>query len=169
MSRTTSIFNKLEKAGSLAEDGIIFVILLSMILLAGTQIFLRNLFDSSLFWGDEMLRMMVLWLTVTGGLAASRINKHISISVLDRFLPARFHVVTHVVTELFTSIICALLCLHSARFVIGSYEFGDKLLQNTPAWILQIIVPIAFGLMAYRHLINTVRHVFALLEKEVPS
>ncbi|MDH3903642.1 MAG: hypothetical protein OES90_10530, partial [Xanthomonadales bacterium] len=63
MKRVASFFNGLERAGTHAEDALLLIILVSMILLAGTQIFLRNAFDSSLFWGDEMLRLMVLWLT----------------------------------------------------------------------------------------------------------
>ena len=89
VKRIASVFNRLEKAGTHAEDALLLIILISMILLAGTQIFLRNFLDTSLFWGDEMLRLMVLWLTIAGGLAASRMDKHISIAVLDRFLPRR--------------------------------------------------------------------------------
>ena len=87
MKRISGILNKLERAGAHAEDTFLLVILIGMMLLAGTQIFLRNLIDNSIFWGDEMLRLMVLWLTVAGGLAASRMDKHISIAVIDRFLP----------------------------------------------------------------------------------
>lgn len=162
MSRSTTIFNKLEKAGTFAEDAVLLVILISMILLAGTQIFLRNFFDYSLFWGDEMLRLMVLWLTVAGGLAASRMDKHISIEVLDRFLPGGMQVATKVFVDLFTAAICALFSWHSARFVMGSYEFGDTLMENTPAWLLQIILPIGFGLMAYRHLVFAIKRPFNL-------
>lgn len=157
MSRTAAIFNKLEKAGTFAEDALLLIILISMILLAGTQIFLRNFFDYSLFWGDEMLRLMVLWLTVAGGLAASRMDKHISIAVLDRFLPASVQLLTKIIMDLFTAFICALFTWHSARFVMGSYEFGDTLMKNTPAWMLQIILPIGFGLMAYRHLVLAIK------------
>ena len=157
MSRTASIFNKLEKAGTFAEDALLLIILISMILLAGTQIFLRNFFDYSLFWGDEMLRLMVLWLTVAGGLAASRMDKHISIAVLDRFLPNAVQLVTKIIIDLFTASICALFTWHSARFVMDSYEFGDTLMKNTPAWMLQIILPIGFGLMAYRHLVLAIK------------
>ena len=51
MKRIAAIFNKLEKAGAHAEDALLLVILIGMILLAGTQIVLRNFFDYSLFWG----------------------------------------------------------------------------------------------------------------------
>ena len=165
MSRPLSIFNTLEKAGTFAEDTLLLVILIGMILLAGTQIFLRNFFDYSLFWGDEMLRMMVLWLTIAGGLAASRTNKHISIAVLDRFLPDRVQLGTKIIIDLFTASVCGLFTWHSARFVMSSYEFGDTLMKDTPAWMLQIILPVGFGLMAYRHLILAIKRPFDVTRK----
>lgn len=133
-----------------------------MILLAGSQIFLRNFFDTSLFWGDEMLRMMVLWLTVAGGLAASRMDKHISIEVLDRFLPDAIQRSVKIIIDLFTATVCAFIAWHSARFVMGSYEFGDTVMKNTPAWMLQIVLPVGFGLMAYRHLVLAIKRQFGL-------
>lgn len=157
MRRTAAVISKLEKAGTFAEDAVLLVILIGMILLAGAQIFLRNFFDYSLFWGDEMLRLMVLWLTVAGGLAASRMDKHISIEILGRFLPGGMQMVTRILIDLFTAAICGLFSWHSARFVMGSYEFGDTLMKNTPAWMLQIILPIGFGLMAYRHLVIAIK------------
>lgn len=160
MSRTAAIFSKLEKIGTYAEDALLLIILISMILLAGSQIFLRNFFDYSLFWGDEMLRLMVLWITIAGGLAASRMDKHISIEVLDRFLPVRAQLLTKIILDIFTASVCGLLAWHSGRFVMSSYEFGDTLMKNTPAWMLQIIMPIGFALMAYRHLVLAVNRPF---------
>lgn len=164
MKRVALIFERLEKAGAHAEDALLLIILISMILLAGTQIFLRNFLDTSLFWGDEMLRMMVLWLTIAGGLAASRLDKHISIAVLDRFLPAAARRVTKVIIDLFTAMICALFAWHSARFVIGSYEFGDTVMRNVPAWTMQIVLPVGFSLMAFRHLVLAVQGPFRPLD-----
>lgn len=153
MTRQTAIFNKLEKAGQYAEDTLLLVILIGMILLAGAQIVLRNFFDFSFFWGDEMLRLMVLWLTVAGGLAASRMDKHISIEVLDRFLPDKLQIPVKIIIDLFTAGVCALFSWHSARFVMGSYEYGDTLMGSVPAWMLQIILPVGFALIAWRHLL----------------
>ncbi|MCW8925762.1 MAG: TRAP transporter small permease [Xanthomonadales bacterium] len=159
-SKTSTLFNRLERAGTLAEDLVLLIILVSMILLAGVQIFLRNFFDASLFWGDEMLRLMVLWLTLAGGLAASRMDKHISIEVLDRFLPRGAQIIAKIIIDLFTASICALFAWHSARFVMGSFEFGDVLMKNTPAWVMQSVLPIGFGLMAYRHVVLAIKRIF---------
>jgi len=145
--------NTFDRAGARAEDALLFLILIGMILLAGTQIFLRNLLDTSLFWGDEMLRLMVLWLAVAGGLAASRLDKHISIAVIDRFLPATAKLVTRIIIDLFTAALCALFAWQSARFVYSSYEFGDTVMRDVPAWAAQVIMPIGFALMALRHLV----------------
>jgi TRAP-type C4-dicarboxylate transport system permease small subunit len=169
VSRVSAILSKLEKAGTFAEDALLLIILISMILLAGSQIFLRNLFDYSLFWGDELLRLMVLWITIAGGLAASRMDKHISIEVLDRFLPAPAKLTVKIIIDVFTATICALFAWHSARFVMSSYEYGDTLLNNTPAWMLQIILPIGFALMAYRHLILVFKRPLSALTSNEPA
>lgn len=160
MSHSTSILGKLEKAGTFAEDILLLIILIGMILLAGAQIFLRNFFDTSIFWGDEMLRLMVLWLTIAGGLAASRMDRHISIELLERFLPKRGQLAVKIISDLFVASVCALFAWHSTRFVMGSYEFGDTLMKSTPAWMLQIILPIGFGLMAYRHVVLAIKRPF---------
>ncbi len=160
-AKTLSFFNKLERAGTFAEDLVLLIILVGMILLAGVQILLRNFLDTSLFWGDEMLRLMVLWLTLAGGLAASRMDKHISIEILDRFLPGGAQLIAKIIIDLFTAFICALFAWHSARFVMGSYEFGDTLMKNTPAWVMQSILPVGFALMAYRHLVLAIKRTLA--------
>lgn len=167
MSRTGAVLNKLEKAGTYAEDALLLIILVSMIFLAGIQIFLRNFFDTGFFWGDELLRIMVLWLTVAGALAASRMDKHISIAVLDRFLPQKVKTVTRIIIDLFTAFICALFAWHSARFVMSSYEFGDMLMRNIPAWTLQSIMPVGFALMAYRHIVLAIKRPFGTTDKSI--
>ena len=166
VKRIAPVFNWLARAGERAEDALLLIILIGMILLAGTQIFLRNLFDTSLFWGDEMLRLMVLWLTVAGGLAASRLDKHISIAVVDRFLPVGAQLVIKVVIDLFTAFICGLFAWQSARFVQSSYQFGDTLMRDVPAWILQLVLPIGFALMAWRHLVLVITRPFIVTHKQ---
>jgi TRAP-type C4-dicarboxylate transport system permease small subunit len=68
--------------------------------------------------------------------------------------------VTKIIIDLFTASICALIAWHSTLFVMGSYEFGDTLMRDTPAWIMQVILPVGFALMTYRHLVLAIKRPF---------
>ena len=48
------------------------LLLLVMILLATTQILLRDLLETGLSWADPVLRLLVLWLALLGAMAATR-------------------------------------------------------------------------------------------------
>lgn len=165
MSRIKSILARLEQAGKFGEDAVLVLILTTMILLAAGQIILRNFMDIGFIWADEMLRMLVLWLAVAGAVAASRNDKHINIDVLNRFLPERFALVVKVLVHLFTAVVCALVAWHSLAFVQMSREFEDVLLGNIPAWILQAVLPVGFGLIAWRYSLFTIKEVLKLFGK----
>jgi TRAP-type C4-dicarboxylate transport system permease small subunit len=122
-----------------------------MILLAAGQLVARNFFDFGFIWSDELLRMLVLWIAVAGAVAASRTDKHINIAILDRFLPPRLKDIVKIIIDLFTAGICAVVTWYSINFVRTSYEYGDVLLGDVPAWILQLVMPVGFGLISWRY------------------
>ncbi len=142
---------KLENMGRRFEDAVLLILLVSMILLASLQIFLRNGFDTGFIWADELLRIQVLWLALFGSVAASRADRHISIDVLSRTLNKTARRVSAVFVDVFTCAVCALLCFHSARFVADARTFEDTLMDTWPAWWFQAALPLCFGLMAYRY------------------
>ncbi len=141
----------LERVGRALENVALITLLLSLIGLACAQILLRNAFSIGLPWIDELLRLILLWLAMIGAVAASRDHKQIAIDILSRFMPAQRLRWVELATSTFTAIVTGVLCFHSARFVQQSYEFEDLLLGDWPAWVFQIILPVAFGLMAYRY------------------
>lgn len=147
----------LERNARRLENGLLFVLLGALVVLASSQILLRNVFSTSLAWGDEAVRLLVLWLALVGAIAASRDGRQIRIDVLPRLLPARWLWVPEAVTAVFTTAVCTALAWHSARFVLDSHAFGDTLLGDWPAWLVQIILPVGFGIMAYRYLTRAIR------------
>ncbi len=162
MSRAQQLLARLDAFGRAAEDAVLVVILTGMILLAAGQIVLRNFFSVGFIWGDELLRLLVLWVAVAGAVAASRGDKHINIAILDRFLPGRLRTAAKVVIDVFTSVICGIVTWHSLQFVRTSHEFGDVLLGGVPAWLLQSVLPVGFGLICYRYGLFAVRDVIRL-------
>jgi len=157
-----SILASLDKAGRTAEDAVLVLILTAMILLAASQIVLRNFFGFGFIWADELLRMLVLWIAVAGAVAASRTDKHINIAVLDRFLPPKTGAAVKVLVDLFTAGICLVVTWYSVNFVRTSYEYQDVLLGSVPAWILQLVLPVGFGLISWRYLLFALKHFIAV-------
>ncbi len=146
---------RLERAGRALEDLVLILLLSAMILLATAQIVLRNAFDFSFIWADEVLKLMVLWVALFGAVAASRADKHISIDVISRFLSPGIRLVSEMLVNAFTAAVCLLLAWHAGRFVYAAWEFGDELVGGLPAWWFQIVMPVAFGLMGWRYLLFT--------------
>ena len=160
---SSSLFNRLWCLGKHLEDFLLAALLTVMIMLAVLLIVLRNVFDSGLVWGDELLRILVLWLCLVGSMAASRDENHLSIDVFSRFLPQRLQVYTRILTSLFTAVICILIAGYAWKFVRIEAEFGSTVLGNWPAWIAQGILPFGFGLIAYRYTLQTGRKIVQLV------
>ena len=133
-----------------------------MIFLAFLQIVLRNLADISIDWGDPMLRILVLWLALAGAIAATRDDNHIRIDILSRLLPKGLGGTIKFLTELFSSFVCGVIAWHSFLFVDMERQDGSIAFSNIPTWTLELILPIGFGVMALRFLINS----FAAVSQE---
>ena len=149
----TAIIDRLDRFGRLLENIALVTMLSGMILLAVSQIVLRELFDTGVIWADELIKLMVLWLAMVGSVAASRDNRHIRIDVLSHVLPGVLVNIARIIVDLFAAAVCAVIAWQAWRYLQLEIEFEDRVLVDTPAWIAHIIVPLAFALVSYRFVI----------------
>lgn len=141
------------------EDGVMITLVTIMILVAGAQIILRNLFDTGFGWSEPLLRIMVLWVGLVGAMAATRERRHITIDVLSRYLPMRGKQLSSIVTDLFSAIVCGLLAWHSSVFVYHEYLDGSEAFAGVPAWACEAIMPFGFAVMALRFFLLMGAHI----------
>lgn len=135
-----------------AEDMILVGLLLTMIILAGTDILARWLFGGGISWIPPLLRVMVLWIGLLGALLATRSREHIAIDLVSRLAPDWVNRYLNAVTQLFAATVCLIIAYHSQLFVNMAQEFNDIAFAQIPAWPLQAIIPIAFAGMGIRFL-----------------
>lgn len=162
-----SLLKRLDFLGRRIEDIFLAALLTMMILLAGWQIVQRNFVGGGMSWGDELLRLMVLWLGLLGAMAASRDNRHVAIDLMLRFLPKKFKPPVQIVLHLFTAIVCGMLAYYSLNFVQMEHEYQTKVLTGLPAWWFELILPLGFGMMSLRYLGHLRRTVYPLPEEVV--
>lgn len=144
-----------ERIGRAVETFLLVVVLGAMITLAAGQIVLRNFWGIGFAWADEALRIMVLWVTMLGAVAASRDQRHVSIDALSRYLPPGLQRPVAALVRLFAGVVCLVLTWYSYTFVEGSRAAGDQMLGGAvPAWFIQLIIPVGFGLLGYRYLVS---------------
>ncbi|MEX0976315.1 MAG: TRAP transporter small permease [Woeseia sp.] len=154
---------RLERLGTALENALLVLLLGAMMCLAVGQIAMRMFFQSGLIWADELLKVMVLWIALIASVAASRNQRHLRIDILSHFLPARIARLPGVIVSAFASLVCAIIAWHSWRYVSLTLEFNDTVLLDTPAWMVQGILPVACVLMSYHFAVDCIRNLAALV------
>jgi TRAP-type C4-dicarboxylate transport system permease small subunit len=134
------------------EDWLLILMLSAMVILAVAQIVFRNVFDSGIAWADPLLRVLVLWVALSGAVIATRTDNHIRIDILSRYLSQKIVPYLQRAVYTFCIFICVLIAWHSARFVQMDYESHTIAFSGIPAWTTELIIPIAFFLMSVRYL-----------------
>lgn len=146
------------------EQTVLVILLSAMILIAFSQIVLRNVFATGLAWGDPLVRNLVLWVGFIGAALATREGKHINIDVFSRWLPSLGKTIVEVINHLFSFFICCLLCFAALKFVKNESQMGSVIFSRIPAWIPQIILPMTFGVMAFRYGLRFLKNLFPIVK-----
>ena len=144
---------RLLNAVNKVEDWLLISMLAVMVVLAVAQIIYRNIYGGGAAWIDPLLRMLVLWVALSGAVIASRTDNHIRIDFFARYIAGRYYFYIKRIVHAYCVLICALIAWYSIRFVQMDYEYGTEAFAGVPAWLTELIIPIAFGLMAFRYLL----------------
>ena len=138
-------------AGTLRWIGNILLVALffTMLLVAAMQVLARE-FGLGFYWGDDLVRMAVLWVTMVGAVVAIGDSKHIRIDLIDRLRSATARRVASVISSLTTAVICAVFGYYSLDMVGWDYVDGTPGVGQAPAWIFETVIPGSAFLMTVR-------------------
>ena len=141
----------LQRGLRLAETLLLTFLLLIMIGVAVSQIVARNAFGTGFVWGEDLVQVSVLWITMLGATAAAGTDSHIRIDLVSRFADRRFRALAGRITALFTAALCAALGWYSIEFIRWDFLDGTPGFGVVPAWVCETIIPAAAAVMAVRY------------------
>ena len=127
-----------------------------MIAMAFGQVVLRNFFHTSIEWGDVFLRHLVLWIGFLGAIIATGEGRHLKIEFINRLAPERYRKVIYIATNLFAAVVCFFLMKAAIAFVQMEGESSDTLILNLSTTYFIIIIPVGYGIIAFRFLVRSV-------------
>ena len=145
-----NFWHKLDAKISRVETILVTVLLTLMILVAFSQIMLRNLFATGIDWGDALVRYLVVWVAFVGAAIATREGKHITIDLLSRLFTGIGTFAIQALANFVSAVICSLLTVAAVKFIWIEAQMGSSAFLNLPAWVPELIMPVVFGLMTLR-------------------
>lgn len=136
-------------------SGWILVSLLGiMIVMAFSQVILRNFFDSSIEWGDIFLRHLVLWVGYFGAVIATGEGRHLRIEFVSKLVPQKTRKIFFIITSIFAGIICYFLMQAAISFVQLEMESETTLILDLQSWYFIIIIPIGYAMLTFRFIVR---------------
>ena len=163
--RFLAMLDRCDRCLASIERAAVVVLLTGLIGLGVCQMLLRNLFASGLFWGDAVLRHLVLWLGFLGASLAARERQHLSIDALGRVLPAWCQPWLTLLTNLTAAVVCALLLQAAWRFVQDEYATGAVLVPGVATWLAESIIPLGLLVMTWRFCLRVLAMLCQLLRR----
>lgn len=133
------------------ENGLLCVIIATMIGLAVLEIVLRYGFKTNLLWKHHLLQNLTLWLCFLGAALASSERRHISIDALNRILPANVTRYTAYIIDVLSLIVVGILAYFGFDFVMEEQQ-SSATIGIIPMWWAKTIIPFGFVLIGI-HLI----------------
>ncbi len=152
------------------EEYLCEILLAVFVTLLFAQILLRQFFQYSIPWGDEMATYMFVWFAYLGAVVAAKMSAHNRVSFQFRWFPPIVKKISETCADL-------LWVAFNLYFVYLSYDFVFNRMnvfwksQTTgiPMKYFYMILPIAFALMSIRILWNNYQRLFKGVEALDPE
>lgn len=134
-------------------------ILVVFVLLNALQVILRYIFGFSFAWVEELLGILLVWMTFIGAAGLARSRAHIHVEIIDEFLPEKWVRMLEVIYNVITIVYLTLVAW-------GGLQLWNRLrLQRTPAMriplrYISLVVPITAVLMGISyagHIISDIK------------
>ena len=139
-----------------AENAVVSVALFVMVLIPLAESFLRRIFHVGIPASTAIVQHMVLVVGMLGGAIAAREGRLLSLSTLgETAVRGPLKNVLRIFTSSVSATITAFLALASWQFVLTEREAGEILVYGVPLWVVELVLPIGFAVIAIRILLHT--------------
>ncbi len=139
-----------------AEDLLLSLLLASMAILPLLEILLRGALRIGIANAAALVQHLVLVVGMLGAMVAVREGRLLALSSLDYHLPGGWRDASRVFAAAVAMVVAGFLCVASYDFMLAEREGGGLLAYGIPHWLVQVVMPVGFALVAWRLLTGVV-------------
>ncbi|HEU4994082.1 MAG TPA: TRAP transporter large permease subunit [Gemmatimonadaceae bacterium] len=132
------------------EDWALAITLGAMMLLPILEIVLRKTVSRGISNSPALVQHFALIAGMLGAAIAARDGRLLSLGSVEALIKPSWRPVTRFVSRIVAAMVAVLLCYASAEFVRTERASSTVLAYGIPTWVVQLILPIAFALIAWR-------------------
>jgi C4-dicarboxylate transporter DctM subunit len=136
------------------ENAALVAILSAIVALPLIEIVGRRLFGEGIPDSIAWVRHLTLWAGFLGAVLAAREQRHIALG-FSTFLTGRLRAAVSFLAACFAALVCVFLTWASVEMVRADRESADMVGGILPVWVVELVIPAAFGFLALRVLLQT--------------
>jgi len=134
----------------LFEDHLVVLALAVMVLLPVIEIITRELGWSGVQNSPAIVQQLTLVVSMLGGALAAREGRLLSIAAATNYFKGGWKTFAAVFSSGLAAAVSGVLCFASIKFVEDTAQLNRILAYGVPFWVVQLLLPIGFGLVAVR-------------------
>lgn len=134
---------------------VLCVVLISMVVILMAHIIARYVFNNSLTWSEELLKILLVWFGLLSVSVLAARREHVSIVVFKEHMPKKVADVLTKVTQVITVIICLVVIYVGVQYVLSAGYRPTPALR-LPYGYAYAAIPVSFAfvtLFEFRNLL----------------
>jgi TRAP-type C4-dicarboxylate transport system permease small subunit len=122
----------------------------------------RFVFQNSLFFSEELNRILIILITFAGISYAARQGRHIRMSAIYDALPPKGRKILMIIIAFVTAVFMFGLCYYSFTFLLTQADRGRVLPSlQIPVWITLVWVPVGFFMTGLQYLLTAIKNIIS--------
>lgn len=158
----TAFLRKLDGAIARCEAAFLALALAVMVFVVFGDFVLRETVNQGWTWAKELAAYLMVWVGFVGASLATHRRRHLVMSLSEKLISPGPRKWTSLLACLVTAATCLFLAWLGLRYVLETRATGEASLTiGVPLWLVQAVIPLAFGLVGLRFLgtgIHILRH-----------
>lgn len=130
------------------------------VLIMVAQVVARYFLSSPLIWPEEVVTLLIVWMTFLGSIVVARKGEHIAVDLIFASLSARWQNRLHLIFDLAIAIILGLLAWGSLDAVQASWDLPSPMM-DIPRGVNYLAIALGSAGVALYHLHHGVSMLFA--------
>lgn len=141
------------------ESFLLAVGVLLMALNTSANVLGRFAFGNSIFFAEELNRILIILITFAGISYAARHGRHIRMSAIYDAMPPKLRRVLMIAITLITAVLMFGLCYYAVNY-IGTQASRGRVLPSLqiPVWIILVWVPVGFFMTGMQYLLTAIKN-----------